>query len=234
MPADRGNRNAGASVFRRGLRIVWRYARREPLTFALSVIGAALYAAAAVAATVVLGDVTNDVIEPAFTHGVSRSTVIGGALALLAVGLLRAFSITTRRYFAGITRLRTQARWRRQISDTYLDVPLAFHRSRPAGELLAHTDNDVLAATEVMSPFPFTLGVVALIVFALISLALVDIWMMLLALFFFPALVGLNHLYSKRVERPAEQVQERVGAVSRIVHESFDGALVVKTLGRLD
>ncbi len=234
MPADRGNRNAGASVFRRGLRIVWRYARREPLTFTLSVIGAALYAAAAVAATVVLGDVTNDVIEPAFTHGVSRSTVIGGALALLAVGLLRAFSITTRRYFAGITRFRTQARWRRQISDTYLDVPLAFHRSRPAGELLAHTDNDVLAATEVMSPFPFTLGVVALIVFALISLALVDIWMMLLALFFFPALVGLNHLYSKRVERPAEQVQERVGAVSRIVHESFDGALVVKTLGRLD
>ena len=232
MPVAPGNRNTGASVFRRGLVIVWRYARREPRTFTLSVIGAAVYAAAAVGATVVLGRVTNDVIEPAFDHGVSASTVWWGAVALLLIGLLRAGSITTRRYFAGITRFRTQARWRRQISDTYLDVALAYHRSHPTGQLLAHTDNDVLAATEAMSPFPFTIGVLALIVFALISLALVDIWMMLLALFFFPALILLNQAYSKRVEGPAEQVQERVGVVSRIVHESFDGALVVKTLGR--
>ena len=232
MPDPRGSGNASASVFRRGVRIVFRYARREPRTFTLSVIGAGLYALAAVGATVVLGHVTNDVIVPAFSHGVSASTVIGGSVALLLVGLLRAVSITTRRYYAGITRFRTQAHWRREISDVYLNVPLGYHRSHPAGQLLAHTDNDVLAATEAMSPFPFTLGVLALIFFALISLALVDIWMMLLALFFFPALIALNQLYSKRVERPAEQVQERVGAVSRIVHESFDGALVVKTLGR--
>ncbi len=232
MPAARGTRQARTSVLRRGLRIVWRYSRAEPLTFTISVVGAALYAAAAVAATVVLGDVTNDVIVPAFSHGVSRSTVVGGAVALLAVGLLRALSITMRRYFGGITRYRTQASWRRRISDTYLDVPIDYHRSHPAGQLLAHTDNDVLAATEVLSPFPFTLGVIALIGFALISLALVDIWMMLLALFFFPALALLNRAYSRRVEGPAEQVQEQVGAVSRIVHESFDGALVVKTLGR--
>ena len=142
--------------------------------------------------------------------------MIGGAIALFAIGLLKALSIILRRYFAGLTAFRVQAHWRRRISNLYLDVPLDFHRAHPTGELLAHTDSDVLAATEVMSPVPFATGVVALIVFAVISLALIDVWMMLLGLLLFPALAVLNRLYTKRIEKPAEVVQEQV----------------VKTLGR--
>jgi ATP-binding cassette, subfamily B, bacterial len=232
MPVEPGERNRGAGVFRRGLRLVFRYARSEPRTFAVSVVGASLYGATAVAATVVLGRVTEQVILPAFDHGVDGGTVVGAAVALAAIGVIRAVSIVLRRYYAGTTRFRVQARWRRRITDVYLDAPLTYHQSQPTGQLLAHTDNDVLAATEVLSPFPFTVGVLALVVFALISLALVDIWMALLSLLFFPILALLNRAYTKRIERPAELVQERVGRVSRIVHESIDGALVVKTLGR--
>ncbi|MGZ4695414.1 MAG: ABC transporter transmembrane domain-containing protein, partial [Acidimicrobiales bacterium] len=232
---DAGGKTSSASdLFRRGVRVIARYVREEPRRFALAVTGASLYAAAAVGSTVVLGRVTQNVVLPAFSGGVTKGTVVAGSLAILAMGLLRAVSIVLRRYNGGLTAFRVQAHWRRRISDAYLDVPLEFHRSRPTGELLAHTDSDVLAATEVMSPVPFTIGVFALIFFALISLALVDIWLMLLALLLFPALALLNRVYTKRVERPAEQVQEEVGAVSRIVHESIDGALVVKTLGRSD
>jgi ATP-binding cassette, subfamily B, bacterial len=232
MPRTGGRRNSSAGVFRRGLRVVFGYARQEPRTFAVSVLGASLYGDTAVAATVVLGRVTQNVILPAFDHGVDGGTVIGAAVALAAIGVIRAVSIVLRRYFAGTTRFRVQARWRRRITDVYLDAPLTYHQSHPTGQLLAHTDNDVLAATEVLSPFPFTLGVLALVVFALISLALVDIWMAVLSLLFFPILGLLNRAYTRRIERPAEQVQERVGRVSRIAHESIDGALVVKTLGR--
>src|SRR5690606_25071215 len=42
----------------------------------------------------------------------------------------------------------------------------------------------------------------------------------------------VNHVYTARVEAPAAMVQHRVGEVSNVAHESFDGALVVKTLGR--
>ncbi|MGZ4706693.1 MAG: ABC transporter ATP-binding protein, partial [Acidimicrobiales bacterium] len=229
-----GKTSSASDLFRRGVRVIARYVREEPRRFALAVTGASLYAAAAVGSTVVLGRVTQNVVLPAFSGGVTKGTVVAGSLAILAMGLLRAVSIVLRRYNGGLTAFRVQAHWRRRISDAYLDVPLEFHRSRPTGELLAHTDSDVLAATEVMSPVPFTIGVFALIFFALISLALVDIWLMLLALLLFPALALLNRVYTKRVERPAEQVQEEVGAVSRIVHESIDGALVVKTLGRSD
>ena len=44
----------------------------------------------------------------------------------------------------------------------------------------------------------------------------------------------LNRFYTRRVELPAQTVQERVGDVSAITHESFEGAMVVKTLGRQD
>src|SRR3954468_16914076 len=167
--------HSATALFRRGVRVIARYVREEPRRFALAVTGASLYAAAAVGSTVVLGRVTEKVILPAFSDGVTKGTVVAGSLAILAMGLLRAVSIVLRRYNGGLTAFRVQAHWRRRISDAYLDVPLDFHRSRPTGELLAHTDSDVLAATEVMSPVPFTIGVMALIFFALISLALVDI-----------------------------------------------------------
>ena len=234
MNAPGGTKHAKSRLFRRGVRVIKRYVKEEPRRFALAVSGATLYALTAVLATVVLGRVTQYVILPAFAGGVDKSTVLWGSAAVLSIGVLKAASIVLRRYNGGITAFRVQAHWRRRISDLYLDVPLDFHRSRPTGELLAHTDSDVLAATEVMSPVPFTIGVFALIGFSLLSLALVDIWLMVLALLLFPALALLNRVYTKRVERPAEQVQEEVGAVSRIVHESFDGALVVKTLGRSD
>ncbi len=70
MTGEEGTRRKGTRLFRRGLTVVWGYARAEPRTFALSVLGASMYAAAAVAATVVLGRVTQDVILPAFDHGV--------------------------------------------------------------------------------------------------------------------------------------------------------------------
>lgn len=225
MEAQRG-------VFGRGMRLVWRFVRAQPVTYAVSLVGATLYAGAAVATTVVLGRVTNDVVIPAFSTGTSAEQVRAGALALFAMGLLRAVSIVLRRYMAALTTFRTQASLRRSVTDRYLDVPLSYHRSKPTGELLAHADADIVAATEVLNPLPFSVGVLVLIVFAVASLVLVDPVITVVALTLFPALALLNRIYTARVEAPVAVVQEKVGQVSRIAHESFDGALVVKTLGR--
>lgn len=221
-------------VFRRGMRVVLRHARLQRRSFVISLIGATVYAAAAVGTTVVLGRITNEVIVPAFNEGVSGGTVVAAALVLLLVALLRAGSIVLRRYFAALTTFRTQARLRREVTDRYLEVPLAYHRATPTGQLLAHADSDVLVATEVLNALPFSLGVVVLIVFAVASLLLVDPMITAVAVVLFPVLALLNRVYTTMVEQPVGVVQQRVGEVSRIAHESFDGALVVKTLGRSD
>ena len=180
-----------------------------------------------------LGRVTDNLIIPAFEEGgAPRSALVGSVVALLCVTLLRAISIVLRRYFGAMTGRRTQAGLRRGVTDRYLHVPMSYHHRTPAGQLLAHADADIEAATEVINPLPFSLGVIVLIVFSLISLLLVDPVLTLVAVVLFPALALVNRVYTTRVEGPAERVQHQVGRVATVAHESIDGALVVKTLGR--
>lgn len=219
-------------IFRRGISIVWRYARRQPLVFTVSVVGAAGYAAAVVATTLVLGWSTNELIVPAFgAEGVDDDAALGGLLALLGMGLLRASAIVLRRYSAGVLTMRTAADLRRSVTNTLIDVPLEYHRAKPTGELLAHADADVGAATAVLNPLPFSVGVVFLIVFSLASLLAIDWMLAVVALVLFPSLALINRRYTDRVHGPVTITQENLGRVGSVAHESFDGALAVKTLG---
>ena len=220
-------------VWGRGVRLLGRYIRQNRLVFAVSCVGAAIYAGAAVGTTIILGNITNTVIVPTFETGrPTARVVLMSGLALLLVGLLRASTIVLRRYFAALLTFRAQRRWRRDLTTTYLEVPLKYHRETPTGQLLAHADADIVASTEVLNPLPFSIGVVTLVVFAVISLAFVDWQLMVVGLVLFPGLAVINRMYTSRAEKPLERAQGLVGQVSRITHESFDGALMVKTLGR--
>jgi len=222
-------------LFRRGARLLTRYVKAHPVPFVISIFGAAIYAGAAVGTTIILGRITNKVIVPTFETGRPEAKAVWfSGLALLLVGLLRASTIILRRYFAALLTYRTQRDWRRKLAHTYLSVPLKYHRETPTGELLAHADADIVASSEVINPLPFSIGVVTLVIFAIISLAMVDWFLMLVAVVLFPMLAIINRMYTSRAEKPLGVVQERVGQVSRIAHESFDGVLVVKTLGRED
>jgi ABC-type multidrug transport system fused ATPase/permease subunit len=228
---DEGEPRTGVS--RRGLRLIGRYIRGQPKPFAVSVAGATVFALSAVGTTIVLGRVTDSLIIPAFEEGgAPRSALVGSVIALLCVTLLRAVSIVLRRYFGAMTGRRTQAQLRRGVTERYLHVPMAYHHRTPAGQLLAHADADIEAATEVIYPLPFSLGVILLILFSLISLVRVDPLLTLVAVVLFPALAVVNRIYTARVEAPAERVQHQVGRVASVAHESIDGAMVVKALGR--
>ena len=78
----------------------------------------------------------------------------------------------------------------------------------------------------------FSLSVVLLAGVALVMLLFVHPLLALIAAVLFPALAVISRVYTRRVEMPSAVVQRRVGEVSAVAHESFDGALVVKTLGR--
>jgi ATP-binding cassette subfamily B protein len=216
----------------RGFRIIGRYIRMHPGPFAIAVTGSTVYAAMTVASAIVLGRVTDKVLKPAFSGGVSLSTAWLGAIAILSIAILRAGGIVTRRYFAGMTWARVCATLRTRIVDRYQELPLAYHRSHPTGELMAHAEADVMAATDVLHPLPYSCAVVMLIVFALVALLVTDPFLAAIGIALLPGLTVLNRFYMKKVEAPARRAQERIGDVSAVAHESIDGALVVKTLGR--
>jgi len=208
--------------------------RTHPGPFAISVSGATVFSAAAVGVPLIIGRVTDNLIAPAFDEGVSSAAVLAGVGAVAGVGLIRGLCIVIRRYFASMVEARMQATLRRDVVDAYLDVPLAFHHANPTGELLAHADADVIGTTTSIKPLTASIGVITLALFALVSLASVDWTFAVVALVLFPALAVINRMYTSRVHRPVTEVQHHLGVVSSVAHESFDGAMVVKTLGLAD
>ena len=222
-----------ASLYARGRRLIWRSLVARPVPHAVAIAGAIVFAVAAVALTRVLGRVTDELIVPALDgDGVGADEVWKAVGAIIAVGLLRGTGAVVRRYYLAVAEYGTERVWRRQLFEQYLRLPLAFLQSRPTGELLAHADNDMSVAGMVLKPLAFTLGTLVLLIVALVSLLFISPWLALIGLVLFPALMAMNRVYTARVEHPSARVQQAVGDVSSIAHESFDGALVVKVLGR--
>ena len=110
---------------------------------AVSVVGAVAFAAAAVGSTIVVGRLTDELIQPAFRGHVERRSILLGVAAVIAVGIARGVSVVVRRYFAAMLEARMQVTLRTGVVDKYLSVPMAFHQSRPTGELLAHDKGQV-------------------------------------------------------------------------------------------
>jgi ABC-type multidrug transport system fused ATPase/permease subunit len=219
-------------LFGRGLRLIVSYVRMHPGPFLVSVAGAVLFAFASIVLTTAIGRSTDEVLRPAFGGGISVRRIWLAVGALMAFGCLRALGIMMRRFFSGVAGERVMATLRTRIADRYRRLALAYHRETPTGELLAHMEADVKAAVDVFWPVPFATGVIVLIALAMIQLIAADVFLAMIAAVLFPTLALMNRNFAKRMQGPAQRAQERIGEVSAVAHESIDGALVVKTLGR--
>lgn len=227
--SDRPNE---ASVNKRGARLIWRFMTTHPAPTVVSVIGAIMFSAAAVGSTIAVGEATDKLISPGILGELDSATLWLWVAIVVGVGIARGLSVVLRRYYAAMLEARMQATLRRGVVDQYLRLPLSFHQSTPTGTLLAHADADVTGTTMLIKPLPFSIGLVALVVFSLASLLAVDWTFALTAIALFPLLTIVNRIYTSRVEGPSALVQKELGNVSAVAHESFDGALVVKALGR--
>ncbi|HJL90801.1 MAG TPA: ABC transporter ATP-binding protein, partial [Acidimicrobiales bacterium] len=183
--------------------------------------------------TIVLGRVTDKVIIPGLDgDGVEGRTILGGFVAIVIVGLIRGFSVMLRRFFNFTAVEKTKQTWRLGIIDSLLDAPRAHYWTRSTGELLARVDTDVETATSVLMPLAFSVSVISLILVSLISLLILHPFFFVVALLLFPVLAVLQRFFVRAVEGPASRAQALIGELSEIAHESLDGIMVVKTIGR--
>jgi ATP-binding cassette, subfamily B, bacterial len=220
-------------VLRDGMRVLGVAVREEPWMFALSVTASAVYAAMTVGTAQALGWATNEIVVPAFRTGHTTAwTLLGGALAIIGVALLKALGVAGRRFFAGLMQYRLQATYRRAVTRQYLRLPLAWHQRHPTGQLLSNANADVEAVWAPIAPLPMAVGVLFMLVIAAVSMLVTDVPVALVALLVFPAIALLNVVYQRRLSPIATRAQQLRAEVSEVAHESFEGGLVVKTLGR--
>jgi ATP-binding cassette subfamily B protein len=224
---------ATKSTTRRGFGVLWVAIKREPWIFTLSTLGSVLFGALTVADAWVLGWSAEHVVLPAFETGEVEASMLLAILALfVGVAILRAVGIVARRLGAGIMQYRMQAHYRRDVTRQYLRLPMEWHQRHPTGELLSNANSDVEAAWGPIAPLPMAVGTVAMMVIAVVQMLLADLVLASIGLLVFPAVVVANLAYQRYASPLMTRAQELRADLSGIAHESFDGAVVVKTLGR--
>ena len=127
---------------------------------------------------------------------------------------------------------RMQAHTRRAVTRQYLSLPMEWHQRHPTGQLLSNAYSDVEAAWGPIAPLPMAVGTVVMMVIAIVQMLLADVVLAVVGLLVFPAVVVANLVYQRLASPLMTRAQALRAEVSEIAHESFDGAMVVKTLGR--
>jgi ATP-binding cassette subfamily B protein len=220
-------------VLVRGLRVIWVAIREERRLFAVAFAGSSLFALLTVGGAYLVGAVVGKVVLPAVTSGeVDEGALALGAAALVALSLGKILSIFGRRLGAGYMQFSLQATYRRRVTRRYLRLPVAWHHQHATGTLLSNANSDVEAAWYSIAPMPLAVGAVVMLVGALAALFVTDWVLGLIGLALFLSLLLINVGYSRRMAPRQMRAQQLRAEVSAIAHESFDGALVVKTMGR--
>jgi ABC-type multidrug transport system fused ATPase/permease subunit len=228
-------RQADREVLGRGIQLILRMLRRAPKEFVIGGLGTTLFAVATVGSSFVLGWATDDVLLPAVEAGeVSTAILVTAAGAVLGVSLMRGLGITIRRLGAYAAQYGLQARDRHDVTDKYLRLPIEWHRRHPTGQLLSNVNADVESASFLAAPLPLAFGVVLMLLITAVLLVVTDVFLAIVGFAVLPLIMLNNILFQRRMRVVAASAQKLRAEVAEIAHESFDAALVVKTLGRED
>mgnify|MGYP003335816073 CR=1 FL=1 len=92
--------------------------------------------------------------------------------------------------------------------------------------------SDVEAAWGPIAPLPMAVGTVAMMVIAVAQMLATDLVMAFVGLLVFPVVIAANLVYQRLSSPLMTRAQQLRAELSEVAHESFDGAMVVKTLGR--
>jgi ATP-binding cassette subfamily B protein len=224
-----------AQPLRNGFRLLGRGIREEHRVFTLAALASATYGLMTVTSAWVLGKITSSLILPSIRNGhVATGSLLAATSAIVGVAIVKAAGIVGRRVGASVMQANLQAAYRRRVTRSYLRLPMSWHQRHPTGELLSNANADVESMWLFISPVPFSVGVVVMVVVSGVAMALIDPVIAVVGLLVFPAVAFFNYVYQRSMSPAATRAQELRAEVSRVAHESFDGALVVKTLGRED
>jgi ATP-binding cassette, subfamily B, bacterial len=236
---DRADGHTGAGdLDARGLvtaawRLVARYVGWQRTSSALSLVASIAFSAAIVVSAQVVGLVTERLILPTLAEGGEARLTLGGAVALiLAVSVWKALSIVLRRASAAWWQFRCEQRLRGDMVAHQLGLSLRWYAAEGVGDLLSISGTDTKQATRLLAPLPFAVGVLFLLVGSMVLVTSIDVVLGVLAGVTLLAVVAIDMFGSWLAFRRMEAVQARRGDLSTVAHESFDGALTIRALGR--
>jgi len=226
------SKSTADSRLREAFQLIRVIVKFHPRLFAIAVSGAAVFAICTVGSSIGVRWMVDRVILVRFNEGkLDTSAIIIGACLVIGIGLIRAAGVVVRRSFAGRTEWRTAESITNRVLDHVVAQPIAWHRKRMTGDIVARCGVDSDASVSILAPLPFASSVLVMMLVSSVWMLSVDIPLGILAIVVFPILLMLNIGYQKKIDRFYALAQDELGELSQAVHESFDGVMVVKSFG---
>ena len=220
------------TVLGHGYQLIVEQLRRAPREFAFGFGFTAVHSVGTIVFSYAVGWAT-DVLIPAAQRGdVTVASLVTMVLILLTVGAIKGMGLALRRYGAFRAQYRLEQRDRVDVTNRYLDLPIEWHRRHPTGQLLSNVSSDIETAAQIAAPLPMAFGVALMLAITAVLLLLTDPFLALVGFLMGPAIMLNNVFYMRKMRIAAAAAQRTRAEVAEAAHESFDAALVVKTLGR--
>ena len=221
------------TVLGHGYQLMVEQVRRAPREFAFGFGFTAVHSVGTIVFSYAVGWATDSVLIPAARRGdVTTASLVVLVVAILTLGAVKGLGLALRRYGAFRAQYRLEQRDRVDVTNRYLDLPIEWHRRHPTGQLLSNVSSDIETAAQIAAPLPMAFGVALMLAITAVLLLLTDPFLALVGFLIGPAIMLNNVFYQRKMRIAAAAAQRTRAEVAEAAHESFDAALVVKTLGR--
>jgi ABC-type multidrug transport system fused ATPase/permease subunit len=175
--------------------------------------------------------------QPALVSRVIRAVGSGGAvlpgvLALVVVLVVASVLGAGQQYLLQRTAEGVVLSTRRLLADRLLRLPVAEYDRRRTGDLMSRVGSDTtLLRATVTSGVVELAGSVVVGVGALIAMAVVDVWLLLVTVLAVSIGVTVAVLASRRVRELSRQAQEQVGEMSSAVERALSAVRTIRASG---
>lgn len=161
-----------------------------------------------------------------------RSTIILIAMVLPLVALVRGIADFITRYQIRWVGSRVVMDLRNEIFKKLNELSLSYFVSSRAGELIARTTNDPMAAENAVSVVVEDLAKQPLTLIGAVGyLVWIDPWLAFISLVLFPVCIIPVAIFGRKVRRFTREAQQRVADLVSVLQEMIGGVRVVKAFG---
>lgn len=161
-----------------------------------------------------------------------RHTIILIALVLPCVALIRGIADFITRYQIRWVGSRVVMDLRNAIFKKLNELSLSYFVSSRAGELIARTTNDPMAAENAVSVVVEDLAKQPLTLIGAVGyLIYIDPWLAFISLVLFPICIIPVAIFGRKIRRFTREAQQRVADLVSVLQEMIGGVRVVKAFG---
>ena len=161
--------------------------------------------------------------------------IIAVCAAIPVAMLLRGLFDFANNYLASWVSLRVLADLRKKVFEHISSQSIGFFLQKQSGHLISHVANDTRIAQTAMAFISTDLIKQPVCVLGgIVALFTLDWRFTLMSLTLFPACIVPVAVYGKRIRRSGKREEEKVGAMTVILQETFAGIRVIKSFARED